>query len=145
MTDNHVHIGWYTDGYHSPKEVWQAEQEVGIEEIVVSSTSTCAEKYKLVVREMRELIRLGGIRIHPILWLTPRMFHSNCRWAIPYMIHSKINHCICNAGNCICSTWSTCNNGTTDFSAYTCISLCSMYRALLMSYQNVIQRIFMII
>lgn len=100
MTDNHVHIGWYTDGYHSPKEVWQAEQDAGIEEIVVSSTSTCAENYKLVVREMRELIRLGGACIHPVLWLTPRMFHSNCRWLLPYLIHSKIHwqgvkvHCL---------------------------------------------------
>lgn len=27
MIDNHVHVGWYTDGYHSPKEIWQAELE----------------------------------------------------------------------------------------------------------------------
>ena len=52
MIDNHVHVGWYTDGYHSPKEVWQAELDAGIDEIAVSSTSTCAELYKLVVREM---------------------------------------------------------------------------------------------
>ena len=90
MTDNHVHIGWYSDGYHSPKEVWHSAMAAGIDGMAVSSTSTCAEMYKLVVREMRELIRLGGSRIHPILWLTPRMFHTNCRWALPYMIHSKI-------------------------------------------------------
>lgn len=87
MTDNHVHVGWYTNGYHSPIEVWQAEQEAGIDEIVVSSTSTCAELYKLVIREMRELIRLGGTRIHPLLWLTPRMMKT---WGIRYMLHSKI-------------------------------------------------------
>lgn len=87
MTDNHVHVGWYTDGYHSPIEVWQAEQDAGINEIVVSSTSTCAELYKLVVREMRELISLGGSRIHPLLWLTPRMMKT---WGIRYMLHSKI-------------------------------------------------------
>lgn len=90
MIDNHVHIGWYIDGYHSPKEVWQAELEAGINEIVVSSTSTCAELYKLVVKEMRELIHLGGKHVHPILWLTPRMFHSNCQWALSYLLHSKI-------------------------------------------------------
>ena len=60
MIDNHVHMGWYTDGYHSPLEVWQSEQEAGIDEIVVSSTSTCAELYKLVVREMREQDTLAG-------------------------------------------------------------------------------------
>ena len=87
MTDNHVHIGWYSDGYHFPKEVWQSEQDAGIGEIVVSSTSTCAELYKLVVREMQELIRLGGTRIHPILWLTPRMMKT---WGIRYMLRSGI-------------------------------------------------------
>lgn len=87
MTDNHVHVGWYTDGYHSPSEIWQAEQCAGIDEIVVSSTSTCAELYKLVVREMRELIHIGGSRIHPLLWITPRMMKT---WGIRYMLHSKI-------------------------------------------------------
>lgn len=87
MIDNHVHVGWYTDGYHSPKELWQAELEAGIDEIAVSSTSTCAEMYKLVVREMRDLIRLGGSSIHPILWLTPKMMKT---WGLSYMLHSKI-------------------------------------------------------
>ena len=87
MIDNHVHVGWYTDGYHSPQEIWQAELEAGIEGIVVSSTSICAELYKLVVSEMRELIRLGGPRIHPLLWLTPRMMKT---WGIRYMLHSNI-------------------------------------------------------
>lgn len=85
--DSHVHVGWYTDGYHSPKEVWYAEQDAGVDEIVVASTSTCAELYKLVVREMRELIRLGGSHIHPILWLTPKMIKT---WGISYMLHSKV-------------------------------------------------------
>lgn len=87
MTDNHVHVGWYTDGYHYPWDIWQEEQEAGIDEIVVSSTSTCAELYKLVVREMRELIQMGDSRIHPLLWITPRMMKT---WGIRYMLHSKI-------------------------------------------------------
>jgi len=87
MTDNHVHIGWYSDGYHSPKEVWEAERAAGVDDIVVSSTSTCAELYKLIVREMLELIRLGGLHIHPLLWLTPRMMKT---WGIRYMLHSKV-------------------------------------------------------
>lgn len=87
MIDNHVHVGWYTDGYHSPKEVWQAELDAGIDEIAVSSTSTCAELYKLVVREMLELISFGGSSIHPILWLTPRMMNTR---GLSYMLHSKI-------------------------------------------------------
>ena len=87
MTDNHVHIGWYTDGYHSPLEVWRAELDAGIDDIVVSSTSSCAELYKLVVREIKELNKLGGSRIHPILWITPRMMKT---WGINYMIHSRV-------------------------------------------------------
>lgn len=87
MTDNHVHVGWFTDGYHSPNDVWKAEQDAGIDGIVVSSTSTCAELYKLVVREMRELIQVGGSHIHPLLWITPRMMKT---WGIRYMLHSKI-------------------------------------------------------
>ena len=55
-----MHVGWYTNGYHTPLEVWKAEKDAGIDDIVVSSTSTCAELYKLVVQEIKELIRLGG-------------------------------------------------------------------------------------
>ncbi len=87
MTDNHVHMGWYTDGYHSPSEVWKAVREAGICEIAVSSTSTCAERYKLVEREMLDMIRLGGSHIHPVLWLTPKMMRS---WGIRYLLRSKI-------------------------------------------------------
>lgn len=87
IIDNHVHVGWYSDGYHSPQEVWNAITLAGIDEIAVSSTSTCAEKYKLVVREMRELQRMGGNKVHPILWLTPKMLRT---YGIRYMLHSKI-------------------------------------------------------
>lgn len=85
--DNHVHVGWYVDGYHSPEDIWEAERSAGVKDIVVSSTSTCAELYKLVVKEMQELIRLGGDHVHPLLWLTPRMLKT---WGIRYMLHSKI-------------------------------------------------------
>ena len=87
MTDNHVHVGWYTNGYHSPLEVWQAEQEAGINEIVVSSTSTCAELYKLAVKEIRALIQIGGSRIYPVLLIAPRMMKT---WGLSYMLHSRI-------------------------------------------------------
>lgn len=87
MIDNHVHIGWYSDGYHYPLDIWHAEKDTGIDDIVVSSTSTCAELYKLVVREMHELIKVGSSHIHPLLWVTPRMMKT---WGIRYMLHSKI-------------------------------------------------------
>ncbi len=82
-----MHVGWYTDGYHAPLKVWQAEKDAGIGDIVVSSTSTCAELYKLVVHEIKELIRLGGQHVHPVLWITPRMMKT---WGISYMVHSRI-------------------------------------------------------
>lgn len=87
MIDNHVHVGWYSDGYHNPLDMWQSEKDAGFDDIVVSSTSTCAELYKLVVREMNELIKVGGSHIHPLLWVTPRMMKT---WGIRYMLHSKI-------------------------------------------------------
>lgn len=86
IIDNHVHVGWYTDGYHSPRDVWYSELAAGVNGMVVSSTSTCAELYKVVVRELRELVRLGGNRIFPILWLTPTMLKK--KYALPYMLHS---------------------------------------------------------
>lgn len=87
MTDHHVHVGWYTDGYHSPEQVWKDMLEAGVDEIWGSSTSTCAELHKLVVKEMRELKRLGGERVHPVLWLTPRMFRT---YGLRAMLHSRV-------------------------------------------------------
>lgn len=76
IIDNHVHVGWYRDGYHSPKEIWEAETAAGVDEICVSSTSTCAELYDIVIEEMIELKRLEGSKVHPILWITPQMLKS---------------------------------------------------------------------
>ena len=76
MIDNHVHVGWYTDGYHSPGEVWQAELEAGID-----------EEYELVIQEMQELKRLGDAHIYPILWLSPEMMRTG---GLSYMLHSNI-------------------------------------------------------
>ena len=75
--DNHVHVGWFRDGYHRPADIWNAEREAGVDEICVSSTSTCAELYDLVIDEMRELKSLAGDKVHPILWVTPRMLKGN--------------------------------------------------------------------
>lgn len=88
VIDNHVHVGWFTDGYHTPREVWDSAMAAGVNGMAVASTSTCAELYKDVCRELRELKRLGGSQIHPILWLTPRMM--KVKYALPYMLHSKI-------------------------------------------------------
>lgn len=87
IIDNHVHVGWYRDGYHSPQEIWEDENHAGVDEICVSSTSTCADLYEMVINEIKELQTLGKQRIHPILWLTPNMLDSS---AISYMQNSGI-------------------------------------------------------
>ncbi len=77
IIDNHVHVGWYRDGYHSPKEIWEAETAAGVDEICVSSTSTCAELYDIVIEEMIELKRLGEeVRCTPSSGLLPKCLNQ---------------------------------------------------------------------
>lgn len=92
VIDNHVHVGWFSDGYHSPKEVWSIAQASGVDDIVVSSTSICAYAclYKLILREMQELIKLGGEHVHPVLWVRPNMFNGKCRYALPQFLKNNI-------------------------------------------------------
>lgn len=73
IIDNHVHVGWFRDGYHNPSDIWNDVQRAGVDEICVSSTSSCAELYDLVIEEMLELKSLACEKIHPILWVTPKM------------------------------------------------------------------------
>lgn len=77
IIDNHAHVGWFRDGYHHPAGIWNDEREAGVDEICVSSTSTCAELYELVIDEMLELKSLACDKVHPILWLTPKMLTGN--------------------------------------------------------------------
>ncbi len=77
IIDNHVHVGWFRDGYHRPTDIWNDALQAGVDEICVSSTSTCAELYDLVVEEMLELKNIAGCKVHPILWLTPHLLASN--------------------------------------------------------------------
>lgn len=87
--DNHVHIGWFSDGYHSPREVWTALQSAGIECATVSSISTCAELYHNIVTEFCQLISLvGKDKIKPILWLSPQMIIK--KWPLKFVLRSKI-------------------------------------------------------
>ena len=87
VIDNHIHVGWYTNGYNSPREVWNSIIEAGVDEFAVSSTSVCAELYDTVIDEIRELISLGGESVHPILWVTPLMMKTQ---GVKYMLQSGI-------------------------------------------------------
>lgn len=89
IIDNHVHMGWYSDGYHSPLEIWRSLKEAGVDSAVVSSTSTCAELYHNILTEFYQLFSIAGKEnIYPILWLTPAMLLKG--WPLKKLIRSKI-------------------------------------------------------
>lgn len=90
--DNHVHVGWYSDGYHSPEEIIQIALKSGLSEIAVSSTTIEATKclHKQIVREFKELIKSKKIIIHPILWVRPDMFKGKLNYVLPYFLRSVV-------------------------------------------------------
>ena len=89
IVDSHVHLGWYSDGYHSPNEVWNALRKADISKACVSSTSTCAELYHNIQTEFYQLFSLAGKEnICPILWLSPSMLLKG--WPLKDLIKSKI-------------------------------------------------------
>lgn len=89
IIDNHVHIGWFRDGYHSPLEVWTALKNAGIDKCVVSSTSTCADLYHNILTEFHKLISIAGKeKVKPVLWLSPDMIIK--RWPLKKLLQSKI-------------------------------------------------------
>ena len=86
---NHVHMGWYSDGYHSPHQIWTELETAGIRMAAVSSTSTCAELYHNIMTEFCQLIAYAGkSRVKPLLWITPKMLME--RWPIKTLLRSKI-------------------------------------------------------
>lgn len=89
IIDSHVHIGWFSDGYHAPREVWTALQSAGVECAAVSSISTCAELYHNIVTEFCQLISfVGKDKIAPILWISPKMLQKG--WPLHKLLKSKI-------------------------------------------------------
>ena len=88
MTDSHVHVGWFVDRYYSPDDVTQQLRQAGIESVLISSTSTCAEEYKLVIHEFEWLQEEWGDNIIPALWLTPRMLKED---KLRFMLDSGIS------------------------------------------------------
>lgn len=89
IIDNHVHVGWYSDGYHSPLEIWRSLKDAGVNSAVVSSTSTCAELYHNIQTEFYQLFSIAGKeKICPVLWLTPAMLLKN--WPLKKLLKSRI-------------------------------------------------------
>lgn len=89
IIDNHVHVGWFRDGYHSPLEVWTALKNAGIDKCIVSSTSTCADLYHNILTEFNQLISLAGKEnVKPLLWISPDMIIR--KWPLKKLLESKI-------------------------------------------------------
>lgn len=77
MIDAHVHVGWFIDHYHSPEKITSYMRSARIDTILVSSTSTCAEEYDLVIEELLWLKQEWGDNLIPSLWITPTMIENN--------------------------------------------------------------------
>lgn len=88
MTDSHVHVGWFVDSYHSPDTVSMDLRSTGFDRILVSSTSTCAEEYDLVIDELTWLQHEWGNNLIAALWITPSMILNN---KLDILLNSGIN------------------------------------------------------
>ncbi len=80
MTDAHLHIGKFYKMYITAQQLLEFTDSVGIDKIAVSSTSICEECYEKVIDEMKSLVSLGGVKVFPILWLTPLMIAKDTQW-----------------------------------------------------------------
>lgn len=103
IIDTHVHIGQFFDRYHSAQEVFDTYTKAGVDEVFVSSTSSCVENYASAVSEIAELKRLGGDHVHPLLWFGSSLLASGAadeiisavRWEgmkLHYLSHPWYEH-----------------------------------------------------
>lgn len=88
MTDSHVHVGWFVDRYHAPDKVSKSLRNIGVDTIAVSSTSTCAEEYDLILHEFSWLYEEWQENLFPVLWVTPKMLQGN---GLKKLLDSDIN------------------------------------------------------
>ncbi len=93
IIDSHCHVGWYSNGYHSTHDVLQILKQSGVSGALVSSTTTCIERYEMAMQELQLMMNDGaecGIAVYPVLWLTPQsikehdivnmLLGSNVKW-----------------------------------------------------------------
>jgi predicted TIM-barrel fold metal-dependent hydrolase len=76
MIDSHVHIGQFHETWYDPSLVVQTVLEAGIEQAVISSTTSCIEgiKYAEVEKEIAGLLKKGNYStetVIPFLWYVP--------------------------------------------------------------------------
>ena len=89
LIDSHIHFGQFYDLYTSPTELKHFLDSVGVERFAASSTTTCEGNYEKVIVETKELVKICGERVIPVLWITPsmlkdgrlfKMMDSGVRW-----------------------------------------------------------------
>lgn len=80
LIDIHTHIGQFHDLYFAPSVIHKLMEQLEVAYYGVSSTTQCEENYTKVLSEMKELIKLGGKRVVPIMWITPEALQGNIAW-----------------------------------------------------------------
>ena len=80
LIDTHIHVGQFYDYYFAPSYIHKLVEQLNVEYYAVSSTTICEEDYPKVIDEIHELIKLGGKRVLPIMWITPNSLEGNIAW-----------------------------------------------------------------
>ena len=70
LIDSHLHVGQFYDLYFTPQNILSFMNSCGVDYCLISSTTTCERDYVKVLKELKELIYIGGERILPCLWMT---------------------------------------------------------------------------
>ena len=80
LIDTHIHVGQFNDLYFAPSAIHELMEQLDVDYYAVSSTTQCEENYPKVLLEMKELIRLDGNKVLPIMWITPEALKGNIAW-----------------------------------------------------------------
>lgn len=98
--DSHIHIGQFRGLYSTPADVFNFLTLSGVEKFAVSSTSTIDSDCDFILKEMKEIIKIGGDRIVPVLWINPewvsdgsisKLLQSGIKWKC-LKIHGFFSH-----------------------------------------------------
>lgn len=80
IVDTHIHVGQFNDIYFAPSAIHELMEQLDVGYYAVSSTTQCEENYPKVLSEMKELIRLDGEKVLPVMWITPEALQGNIAW-----------------------------------------------------------------
>lgn len=108
LIDTHVHVGQFNDLYFAPSAVHELIEHLDVDYYAVSSTTQCEENYPKVIRELEELVRLGGRKVLPVMWITPEALKGNIAWYLDsdirwrmLKIHPFLNQAEWNPEGCL--------------------------------------------